>query len=999
MVKRSVFVLALLSLLLVAVLAVTPRSAPAQTTEIVNSGIVVVRAYFDDPVRAIQFSAERAVWEVNFDEKYLVIDATPAQLRELAQWGFRTEVDPKLTASIQRVAQADPQQVNGIPGYACYRTVEETYSTAAAIAAAHPDLATWSDAGDSWEKANPGQGFPSAGYDMMVLRLTNFAIDPTNKPKLFITSAIHAREYTTAELSTRFAEYLVNNYGINADATWLLDHHDIHLMLQTNPDGRKQAETGLLWRKNTNNNYCAGSNSRGADLNRNFTFQWGCCGGSSGSQCNETYRGAAAGSEPETQVVMAYMSSIFPDQRGPALTDPAPADATGVYLDLHSYGQLVLWPWGFTSNTAPNAPALQTLGRRFAYFNNYTPEQSIGLYPTDGTTDDHIYGELGVAGYTIELGTNFFEACSVFENTILPTNMQALIYAAKVARTPYLTPSGPDALSVAVSNGAVPPGAPVDLTATVDDTHFNNSNGTEPTQNIAAAEYYIDTPPWQPGATALAMGPADGSFNTKTEGVIASIDTTNLSNGRHTLFVRGRDAGNSWGPFSAVFLYIIDPASAPIIRGYVTDADTGAPLAATVTAGQFSATTNPATGFYQMQVIAGTYDITASAADHTSQTVTGVTLVDYQVYVHDFALSPICTAFSNDVESGTNGWTAAAPWAISTEAAHSPTHAWSDSPGGNYANNRNIALTSPVINLSGYSNVQLNYWQICATEAGWDFCRVEVSTNGGTNWTQVAQYDGAHTAWEEITLPLTQLDNQANARLRFRFTSDGSVVADGWHVDDIKVRGASNACGGPTPTPTPAPTATPTPTPTATPTPTPTPPPPSQTGFLSPAANNPVTSGSGDNNGFQTNPTNAYSDNAAFAVDTNSGNGKSTSCTSNKRDRHIFYNYNVSLPGGVTVEGIEVRLDARVDSTSSTPRMCVELSWNGGATWTAAKSTTTLTTSEATYLLGGSADTWGHAWTTSELSNTNFRVRVVTTANSTARDFSLDWIAVNVTYQ
>ena len=66
---------------------------------------------------------------------------------------------------------------------------------------------------------------------------------------------------------------------------------------------------------------------------------------------------------------------------------------------------------------APNGPALQTLGRKFAYFNNYTPEQAIGLYPTDGTTDDFGYGDLGVASYTFELGTAFFQDCSTFENT------------------------------------------------------------------------------------------------------------------------------------------------------------------------------------------------------------------------------------------------------------------------------------------------------------------------------------------------------------------------------------------------------------------------------------------------------------------------------------------------------------------------------------------------------------------------------------------------------
>ncbi len=77
------------------------------------------------------------------------------------------------------------------------------------------------------------------GYDMMVLRLTNSAITG-DKPKLFITASLHAREY--ARSATRFAEHLVNGYGIDADATWILDHHEIHLMLQANPDGRKEAE-------------------------------------------------------------------------------------------------------------------------------------------------------------------------------------------------------------------------------------------------------------------------------------------------------------------------------------------------------------------------------------------------------------------------------------------------------------------------------------------------------------------------------------------------------------------------------------------------------------------------------------------------------------------------------------------------------------------------------------------------------------------------------------
>jgi myo-inositol-hexaphosphate 3-phosphohydrolase len=175
--------------------------------------------------------------------------------------------------------------------------------------------------------------------------------------------------------------------------------------------------------------------------------------------------------------------------------------------------------------------------------------------------------------------------------------------------------------------------------------------------------------------------------------------------------------------------------------------------------------------------------------------------------------------------------------------------------------------------------------------------------------------------------------------------------------------------------------------------------PPVDTGLRSPTANAAVTSSAGDKNGFQTNPANAHADDGLFAVDTNSGSGTSTSCTSSSKDKHRFYNYGVSVPTGATIKGIEVRLDAKVDSTSGSPKLCVQLSWNGGATWTAAKATPRLTTSEATYMLGSATDTWGRSWTVGDLTDTSFRVRVISVASSTSRDFSLDWVAVRVTYQ
>ena len=519
----------------------------------------VVRATFTDRDQVNRLAAYTEPWEVHYDQGWLIVDVDRAGWQELLELGFVPEVDVARTEeALHPRVRLPGQGVDSIPGYPCYRTVEETFASAQALVTAHPNLASWTDIGDSWEKLNP-QPPPNLGYDIMVLKLTNSAI-PGPKPKLLINSTIHAREYTTAELVTRFGEYLVNQYGIDADATWMLDHQEIHLILQSNPDGRKRAESGISWRKNADNNFCANSNSRGIDLNRNFPYNWGCCGGSSGSACAETFRGPSGGSEPETQAVRNYMAAIFPDYGDPGGGNPIPADAAGLFIDVHSYSQLVLWPWGGTTTQAPNGTQLQTLGRKFAYFNNYLPEQSIYLYATDGTTIDNIYGQLGVAPYTFELGTNFFQDCPTFLNTILPNNMNALIHAARVTRAPYMLGAGPESLGVAtVPSGNVNSGAPLVVNGSANDTRFNNTNGTEPVQNVVAAEVYLDTPPWAPGAVPNAMVAADGSFNSSIEAVTTTLSTTGWSVGQHTLFVRSRDAATNWGPVGAVFINVVVP--------------------------------------------------------------------------------------------------------------------------------------------------------------------------------------------------------------------------------------------------------------------------------------------------------------------------------------------------------------------------------------------------------------------------------------------------------
>jgi hypothetical protein len=104
-------------------------------------------------------------------------------------------------------------------------------------------------------------------------------------------------------------------------------------------------------------------------------------------------------------------------------------------------------------------------------------------------------------------------------------------------------------------------------------------------------------------------------------------------------------------------------------------------------------------------------------------------------------------------------------------------------------------------------------------------------------------------------------------------------------------------------------------------------------------------------------PGGASVDDGVFAVDTDSGTGTSTNCTSSSKDRHRFRDYGIALPAAALIKSTEVRLDAKVDSTSDSPELCVQLSWNGGASWTSAKTTSTLSRSESSRTLGGPTNT------------------------------------------
>jgi len=793
--NRKILSLLVLISMLLAMVSSAAASSVSETPESQQSTptlttVVVSRVYFTTQDELNNLAARYDILEVNHEQGYALIILSPEQYDVLLQSGYRMEIDENKTKLLNQPHQALPGQgPDTIPGFPCYRTVAETYQTLQDLTNSHPDMASLFNIGSSWDRFH--NGYPN-GYDIQALRLTNESFgNVASKPTFFLMAEIHAREYVTTEAALRYAEYLINNYNVDPDITWLLDYFRVYIVVLTNPDGRIKAEAGQLWRKNIDNDDgCTDPYSWGTDLNRNNNFHWNG-GGSSPYPCDETYRGPSEASEPETQAIENFVSSIFPDQRGPGDTDPAPDDTTGVFITLHSYSQVVLYPWGWTSSPAPNMTDLATLGRKFGFYNAYEVCQSNSgcMYATNGTSDDWSYGTLGIASYTFEMGTTFFESCSSFESTTYPNNLPALLFAFKAARRPYQNPAGPDSSYVSALPAAANPGEPVLLTATADDTHYN---GGEPTQNIAEARFSIDNPSWITDTVTYPMSASDGSFNTKVENIEATIDTTGLTAGRHTIFVESKDVNNNWGVPSSTFLYIIEPGVSPVIEGYVREAGSNIPLAADVTAGLFATTTDPATGYYSMTVISGTYDLVAEAANFSPAYAKGVVAENYQTVRQDFSLYPYCSIFTDDVENGNQGWTAQSPWAITAETSHSPTHSWTDSPGGNYSDYRDISLTSQTFDFSGYTGISVNFWHKYVTEQGWDFGYVEY--NSGAGWNAVANYDGNQTSWIQEQVLIPGLDGQPNAQIRFHFTSDSNTTADGWHIDDIVINGGGPSC-------------------------------------------------------------------------------------------------------------------------------------------------------------------------------------------------------------
>ena len=421
------------------------------------------------------------------------------------------EVDEARTADCCGLACGCPARSPAFPGFPCYRTVEETFASAAGPRGRAPDLATWIDIGDSWEK--------QTGRRPARLRHDGPAAHELRRPGT--QAQLISRGHPRPRVHDRGADDPLRGAPRRrstastptSPGSWTTRR--CTSSCRPTPTGASIAEAGPLWRKNTDPDYgCAIPNSWGIDLNRNFPFLWGCCGGLERHAVlrdlpRAERRPRSPRRRPCADYVLAQLSPDYGDPWGTGLPQPSD-DAAGMFLDIHSYGQLVLWPWGYTTEVgaqrhrscrpwAASSPSSTTTPRS-------SPSSSTS--PT-GPRATSATATLGVASFTFELGTNFFQDCCSFENTICPTNLQALLYAARVTRAPYMWPAGPERCPWPRPAGAASTSASRSRSARPSTTRGSiNTNGTEPAQTIAAAEVYVDTPPWAPGAVPLPLSRA-----------------------------------------------------------------------------------------------------------------------------------------------------------------------------------------------------------------------------------------------------------------------------------------------------------------------------------------------------------------------------------------------------------------------------------------------------------------------------------------------------------
>ncbi|MDR0504219.1 MAG: hypothetical protein LBG70_00200, partial [Bifidobacteriaceae bacterium] len=467
--------------------------------------------------------------------------------------------------------------------YGGYRTVAAYEAFLADVAQAYPELVELVNYGPSYRKSRDA----SQGHDLLALRITAGANTDglwrdhhNGKPRFFALGQAHAREIITSELLWRFIVQLVNGYGSDPEITDLLERTEVWVAPQNNPDGIELVQEGLsdpnlrytaagdanpvntskAWqRKNLNDSLFNPSSSNwnsqqpGIDLNRNFATAWGGAS-TSANPTSTTYKGEAPFSEPEARFEADLLTQLF-GRFKTGTTTPAPADRSGVYVNLHSAAGLVIYPYAYNATAnVPNEPALKDLAFRQSYFNRHdTGKAGEILYDNAGNDIDWIYDELGIPAYTWEIGSSatgsFFPYYGRVEQ-FAAENVPALVYTARVADSPYTTPAGPSVVTWRASHNG---DGTVKISGSASDEVLGHDSGNRrpATQAIIKAEAIIG-PVNQPLAGPIELEVANSSVTASFHGSVPI--SPDLAATDQVVRVHAQDASGAWGPWAVADL-------------------------------------------------------------------------------------------------------------------------------------------------------------------------------------------------------------------------------------------------------------------------------------------------------------------------------------------------------------------------------------------------------------------------------------------------------------
>jgi hypothetical protein len=397
-----------------------------------------------------------------------------------------------------------------------FRSYEQVRTAMFDLQARYPELVHVEDIGDSWQTVHG-----TAHRDVLALRLTSpkgGGLD--HKPTTAWLGSVHPTELANPELLLRWATKTAAAYGTDADATALLDGREIDMVPIVNVDGHASVEEGYatgehsLQSKRKNNH-----EPDGIDLNRNFDFRWDG-DGSSPDPKSSRYRGTSPASEPETQAVQRFLQRVKPS----------------VFIDWHSPGKDILYPWGWTTEPAPRHDELKAVAEQFGHVSGYTPEQAIDYSNTNGTTEDFAYGRVGALAFTVETGPTSRQTQAMYERSWKDA-APIMDYAATIADAPGERAMGPSTSHVAA-------GATTGLLARVSDAAAGG-------QAIRAAEAFTD--PTTPVGQGVPLAAVDGAFDSSSERVRGSLDQLHVAPGA-LVQVRAQDAEGHWGPAKAAWV-------------------------------------------------------------------------------------------------------------------------------------------------------------------------------------------------------------------------------------------------------------------------------------------------------------------------------------------------------------------------------------------------------------------------------------------------------------